>query len=91
MERPTADILHDKDHILGGVNDFVEANNVLVLHFLHEFDFSLDTLATVRVEQLVFLVDFHCDLFVRWFVKTDPNHCIGALPDLLADDVLVER
>ena len=63
---------------------------MLVVHFLHEFDFPLHGLASVRVAQLVLLVDLHRHLLVAWFVQAHAHHSVGTLPDLLADDVVVQ-
>ena len=90
VQAATTHELHDQDHVLGGVDHLVQANDVLVTHFLHQLDLSLDTLPAVGVEELGLLVDFHGDLFVRGAMQSDAHHSVGALPDLLANDIVVK-
>lgn len=57
MQRRATDVLHDEDHVLLGIDDLVQLDDVLVLHLLHQFDFSLHRFATVWFLQFVLLVN----------------------------------
>jgi len=62
-----------------------------VFHFLHEFDLSLNRLSAIRVEQLVFFVNFHRHFFITRFMKADPDYGISTLSDLFSDNIVVKR
>lgn len=49
VETATSNILHNQDHILGSINDLVKSDDVLIAHFLHEFDLALHALPSVWV------------------------------------------
>lgn len=49
MQAASTDVFHDQNHIFSGVDDLVKANDVLVAHFLHEFNLALDRFAPVRL------------------------------------------
>ena len=90
MQAATTHILHDQDYILRGVNHFIEANDVLVPHLLHQLDLSLDTLPPVGVHQLVLLIDLHSHFAVARLMKTHSDHSIGTLPNLFANDIVIK-
>jgi len=87
----TRNILHHYDNILARVNHFIKSDDVLASHFFHELDFSPYRFTSIWVHQLVFLVNFHSYLFVRWLVKPNAHDCISALTDLFANDVLIKH
>ena len=91
MQAASSDILHDQDHILGCVDYFIKADDMYVPHLLHELDFSLDALSTVRIQQLYLLVNLHGDLLVRGPVEPDAHDSICPLTNLLTNNVVIER
>lgn len=90
MQTASSHVLHHQNHIFGGVNDFVESDDALVFHLLHQLDFPLHTLSPVGIQQLVLLVYLHCHLLVRWLVQPQPHHCICSLANLLSYYVLIK-
>ena len=62
-----------------------------MLHFLHKLYFSLDRFSAIRIKQLVLFVNLHSYLFIGWFVEANADHCIGTLPDLFPNDVIIQR
>lgn len=47
VQAPARNIIHDENDVLAGVDDLVQADNVLVVDLLHQFDLALHGLATV--------------------------------------------
>lgn len=84
-------VFHDQDHIFRGVDDLIEADDVLVLHFFHEFDLTFHRFASVWIKQLVLLVDFHSYFFISRLVKAHSDDGISTLTDLFSNDIVIKR
>ena len=90
MQRAIRHVLHDQYNILARVNDFVQLDDVLMLHLLHQFYFTLNALSAVRLLELVLLVDLHGDFSVGGSVQANAHNCISALTNLLAYYIILE-
>lgn len=89
MQRTTVDVFHDQEDLLVRLEGFVESSKGFMVDFFHDFDFSLDTLSTVWLEELVLLINFNCNLLIQKLVKTNSDNCVRSLPDSLADDIVI--
>jgi len=84
-------IFHDKNDIFWSVNDFIEADDILVFHLLHQFDFSFYRLSPIWIEQLILFVYFHSDFLISRLIQPYPHNCISSLTDLFAYHIVVKR
>lgn len=87
----TRNIFHHYNNIFAGVYHFIKSNYMLAPHFLHQLDFSSHRFTSIWIHQLVFLVNFHSNLSVRWLVKTYAYNCISTLTDLFTNNVVVKH
>jgi hypothetical protein len=87
VQAATVDILHDQEDLLRRLECFVQLCDVWVIKFLHDLHLALDAFLAIWLDQFDFLVNLHCDLLVKLFVKPEPHNCIGSLADSFADDV----
>lgn len=84
-------VFHDQDHIFRGVDDLIEADDVLVLHLFHEFNLTFHRFPSVWIEQLVLLVDFHSYFLICWLIKAHPDDGISTLTDLFPNHIVIKR
>lgn len=89
METSPVHKLHDEEHLLVRLKSFVKFRNVRMVEFLHDFHLTLDALATIRLHQLDFFVDFDSNLLVEHLVETESDDSIGSLPESLPDKVVI--
>jgi len=89
MKTRTSNVLHNKDHVFGCVNDLVKTDNILMFHLFHKFNLSLDGFSAIGVKQLILFVYFHSYFLISGFVQPNSNNGIGTLTNLLANDIIV--
>lgn len=90
MERASIDIFHDQEDLLVRFKRLVEFGQTFVINFFHDFDFSFDAFPSIRFEQLELVINLNGDFLVEQFVQPYPDNGVGALPNPLAYDVIVD-
>ena len=90
VQAATVDVLHYQEHLLVRLEGFVELRDVRVIEPLHDLHLALDRLAPVGLHQLDLLVDLDGDLLVEHLVQPESHHCVRALADALANEIVVE-
>lgn len=90
MKRATRHKLHDEKDLLVRIKGLIELRYVLVIEFFHYLDFSFDPLLAIGLKQFELLVYFGSYSPSCLLMQAHPHHCIGALPDALANIIIVE-
>mmetsp|Transcript_89684 Transcript_89684/g.232506 ORF Transcript_89684/g.232506 Transcript_89684/m.232506 type:complete len:387 (+) Transcript_89684:624-1784(+) len=90
VERAATNEVHDKVDLLWRIQCLMEDHDIRMPEALHEPDLAPHAFSALRIEQLVLLVDFDGDLAARLLVKPKTDYGVGALADLLADDVILD-
>ena len=67
----------------------IEFRETLMVDLLHDFDFSLYTFSTIRLQEFELLVNFNCDLLIENFVQTNSDDSICTLSDSFTYNVIV--
>ena len=60
-----------------------------MLHLFHELDLALHRFPSIRLLELILLVNFESNFFISWLVQPDANARIRTLTNLLSDNVLI--
>ena len=84
----TLDLLHHKVQLSLSVYGVVQLYNVWVVHLAEDLQFPDHTLLPLRVHQLVLVVHFHSQQFVRQLVLSLFDHCVSALTQYFTQSVL---
>jgi len=82
--------LHYQVQLLGGLNDFVQLDDVGMPNDLEDMNLSSDSFDVVDIDDLVFLQNLYGDLLACQVVDSKFNLTEGALADGLAQDVLAD-
>lgn len=90
MCRPPAYILHHKYYLALSFDSLIQFSNMRMIKPLHQLDLPSDTLPSLYLLHLFFFINFHCNLFVGFLVKSDMNSCIGALTYLFTDYIVIQ-
>lgn len=84
LQRYTLDIVHHEVDLLRHVDQFVEFDDIGMVQFAHDHDFSLHSFPFHRIIQSVFIVDLQSKLLHRFLVLADPDMRISTLSNDLA-------
>ena len=82
--------LHHQVQVSFRLNDFVDLNNVRVVHLFQNFDFSRDAFNVFLVFDFGLFQNFDCDLLARQDVRAEPDFAEGALTQGLPEDVVAD-
>ena len=88
MSGSSRHILKHKYDLFLSLNSLIEYSNMRMVESLHEPDLPPDALLPLYVLDPLLLVDLQCHLLVQFLVHAYLHHGVGALADLLPDDVV---
>ena len=90
MQLSSSYILHDQYDIFLIINNFVELNDILVAHPLHQLNFSFHRPSPVWLLQLDLLVYFHSYLLISRLMETDSNDSICSRANWFTNDIVIQ-
>ena len=82
--------LHHKVQVPFRLDDFVDLDNVRVVHLFQDFDFSRDAFNVFLVFDFGLFQNFDCDLFACQDVRAEPDFAEGALTQGFPEDVVAD-
>lgn len=90
VQRDASNVVCDDADLFAGLDEVIHFDDVRVVNLFQRHDFSLHSLSLHRIVQLYFLVNFDSVFSHVELVVAHVNCRVGALPDGLANLVLVK-